>query len=158
MIKPETAIYVKQQNENRLLWEGSDTERHLLDMIVQEKSEFDQQLQESYITDDLTALVAEVGDVLYICARYRMKYGDLPARAKAIEWEIIEACDNLGIDQDEAVMLKLDRNSKKYPDHSMSNGRSYEEAALLCKIAWKAQGGDVAWSHQYLEYFAHISE
>lgn len=157
-ISAENTQYIHQQNENRLLWKDHDTPEQLRQMIFAEKIEWDVQYRECFVTDDLTALVLEGGDVLYLCARYRNKYGDLPSDTYAIEQTVIEQLRELGIDPDDAVDAKIIRNAQKYPDHIMSNGRHYEAAIAVCKQMWKAMGGDVAWSTVYLELLAVIKE
>lgn len=158
MLKPETIVWIKQQNENRLLWNDHDSPEQLAKMILDESNELETQLQESFITDDITALAAEIGDVMYLTARYRLHSGDLPLRLKACEFRALEICEMTGLNPNDCTMMKLDRNAKKYPDHTMSNGRTYEQAVVVCKEGWQAMGGDVAWSHAYLDHFAHVEE
>lgn len=154
----EVLLYIKEQNENRKLWDNHDSEELLAGFIVEEYTEYTQQLQECYITDDLSALALEIGDVLYLCGRYRAKYGALPARSLAIEREVLEKCEELDINPDDCKVAKLIRNSTKYPDHVMSNGRTYDEAVAVCKVVWRASGGDSAWSHSWLDHLAHVDD
>ncbi len=157
-ISPELQRYVIEQNANRKLWEGHDSPENVAEMIQAEYTEFSVQIQECYITDDLTALALEIGDVLYLTARYRGNYGDLPSDLLMLERHVYEVCDQLGLDPDDCLDAKIQRNAYKYPDHIMSNGRPYQEAVIVCKESWSAMGGDVAWSKVWLDHLARVVE
>ncbi len=154
----EVVLYIAEQNKNRKLWDEHDTAEGIAGFIVEEFTEYTQQKDECYVTDDLTALALEIGDVLFLCDRYRLKFGDLPHRLKAIERAVLADTEELGLDPDDCKMAKVIRNSMKYPDHVMSNGRVFQEAAQVCKFAWKAMGGDMAWSHVWVDYLAHVED
>lgn len=157
-MQTESLTYIQQQNDNRKLWGSHDTEQSIAAYILEEFGEYTEQKQECFVTDDVTALALEAGDVFYLCDKYRLAYGDLPSRLKAIEDSVISDCLELGLEPDDCKMAKIIRNSMKYPDHIMSNGRNYKTATFVCKESWKAMGGDVAWSNSYLDYLAHIGD
>lgn len=126
--------YIRQQNEKRALWTGQDDPEHISKFITTEAIELQEAIQESLLTGDVFSVASEIGDVLYL---------------------LYKLCDQIGIDPNQAAEMKVWRNSHKYPDHLMSNGRDYESATKVAKESWKAMGGDYAWSHVYLDYLAH---
>ncbi len=148
---------IEVQNSNRKLWENHDDQESLERMILEEFGEFYAQLQECYLTDDLTALALEIGDVLYLCERYQGLYDNLPTNLHLLKQQVLEVCSDLELNPNDCIEAKLIRNCQKYPDHIMSNGRPYQEAVRVCKESWKAMGGDVAWSNVWLDLLAHIN-
>lgn len=127
------AEYISEQNHNRKLWENHDSPDKLAGMITAESQELEEAIQESLVTGDVFSVVSEIGDVGYLLQRL---------------------CNELGINLEDAINLKLTRNSMKYSDHVMSNGRTYDQAVGVSKEYWKAMGGDYAFSHAYLNYLA----
>lgn len=130
----ETTLYIAQQNENRRLWSENDTPENVAAYITEEAQELEEAIQEAMITGDVFSVASELGDLFYLVE----KLGQM-----------------LGIDPEQAAHMKVIRNSLKYPDHIMSNGRSYPEAVRTSKEVWSAMGGDSAFSHVYLDYLAH---
>jgi NTP pyrophosphatase (non-canonical NTP hydrolase) len=133
----QTEHYIYQQNENRRVWGEHDTPESIVEMMAHETAELAESIQEAYITGDVFSVVSEIGDVGYLL--YRL-------------------CLELGIDLDEAVETKISRNSMKYPDYIMSNERSHEQAVRVAREGWRAMGGDPAWSHAFLNHYAHLGE
>ena len=129
----ELTRYVTEQNNKRDLWEGNDDPVRLSEMLKEEAEELVDSLNDAMVTDNTFEVASEIGDVGYL---------------------LIRLCDSLGIDLLEAIEMKTVRNSQKYPDHLMSNGRNYQEATQTAKEVWRAKGGDAAWSHLYLDYLA----
>lgn len=131
---PEILLAIEDQNKNRKLWDGHDSPEHLAEMVKHEAQELIDAINESMVTGDVFSVVSEIGDVLYLS--YRL-------------------CNDLGIDPREAVEMKIMRNSMKYGDYLMSNGRTYESATQVVKDGWNIMGGDKMWSHAYLDHLAH---
>jgi len=135
MISIEQASqYIREQNEKRTLWEGNDDPEALAAMIKEEAQELVDGIQEAMVTDNVFEVASEIGDVGYL---------------------LLRLCDSLGIDLRQAVEMKIIRNSMKYPDHVLSNGRDYAAATQVGKETWQFLGGDAAFSHAYLDYLAH---
>lgn len=131
----ELIKYIEHQNDNRTLWVDHDSPEKLAEMIQAEAKELIDALQESFVTGDVFSVASEIGDIRYVLDRLSLM---------------------LGIDSSQAAEMKVVRNSLKYPDHVMSNGRNFESASQVSKDAWKAMGGDYMFSHIYLDYLAHI--
>lgn len=127
--------WVVHQNSNRELWVGHDNPEHLASMILEESQELADGIQEAMVTDEVWTVASEIGDIGYL---------------------LLKLCDQLGIDLNTAIEAKISRNSLKYPDHIMSNGRDYASARKVSKEAWEAMGGDSAFSHVYLDVLAHL--
>jgi NTP pyrophosphatase (non-canonical NTP hydrolase) len=133
MQNPEINRYILEQNEKRALWGEYDTPDKLAQMLVEESKELFQAIQEAYITGDVFSVASEIGDLRYLLEKL---------------------ADMVGIDTAEAAEMKIWRNSEKFPDHLMSNGRGIKEAVALCRVLWESKGGDATWSHSYLDYLA----
>ena len=133
----QTEQHIYEQNENRKVWGINDTPEGIVGMIAHETEELAEAIQEAYITGDVFSVVSEIGDVGYLLHRL---------------------CIELGVNLDEAIETKISRNSMKYPDYIMSNQRNYEEAVRVAKLGWQAMGGDKAWSHAFLDFYAHAGE
>jgi hypothetical protein len=67
-------------------------------------------------------------------------------------------CADLGISPSQAFEMKALRNERKYGDWTMSNGYTRGEAVRLSKEAWEIQGGDIAFSHLYLDLLAQVED
>lgn len=93
---------VLQQNEEIELFRDDDV-LSITQMILDEAHELVEATETAFLTDDLTAVVSEAGDCLYL---------------------LIRLFDMLGIDE-RAVEMKKTRNDKKY-----RNYKSKEEAVL----------------------------
>ena len=134
MQNPEINRYILEQNEKRALWGEYDTPDKLAQMLVEESKELFQAIQEAYITGDVFSVASEMGDIRYLLEKL---------------------ADMIGIDTAEAAEMKIFRNSMKYGDHVMSNGRDLPTAQEVSKQAWKAMGGDYMFSRIFLDYLAH---
>lgn len=125
--------YISEQNKKRELWQGNDDPEDLTRMIKEEAIELEESIQKAMIDDNVFEVASEIGDVGYL---------------------LLNLCNSLGINLAEAIEMKVVRNSLKYPDHIMSNGRDYKHATQVSKESWQRMGGDAAFSHIYLDYFA----
>jgi len=154
-IQAELAQDVKRQNENRLLWKDHDSPEAIEQMFMAEVGELWEAITQSFVDDDLTNVVMEIGDVAYLGLRHYEKYGFLTPKMLMYLGEVEDFCEEMGIDINNAVTIKLIRNSYKYADYIMSNGRPYEEATQVVKKTWKTFFGDVQFSYAYLEVLAY---
>lgn len=105
--------------------------------IVEEAKELVLEINESMVTGEVFNVVGEIGD-LYIL--------------------LGQLCHDLGINPVHAFEMKALRNERKYPDYTMNNGYSTEEAKRLSKESWKMMGGDIAFSHLYLDLLAEVED
>lgn len=126
-----------EQNEHRKRWTEHDSPETLVNMLAHEVGELQEAIQESMITGDVFSVASEIGDVGYILHRL---------------------CDFLGIELNQAIELKLFRNSYKYADYVVGNERDYKDSIRTAKDVWDALGGDKVWSHVYLQYLAHDTD
>jgi len=111
---------VAEQNEAVPLFKETDDAFHIADMIVEEAQELVDELRSASITDDLTQVAGEVGDVLYLA---------------------LKMCNTLGLNPDEVVQMKIARNAEKY------GGQTNRDVA---KSEWVEKGGDTIFYQQYL--------
>lgn len=105
--------------------------------IVEEAQELVQEIQTSLVTGEVFNVVGEIGDLYILLA---------------------QLCDDLGIDPAQAFEMKALRNERKYGDWTMSNGYTQDEAKRLSKESWKYIGGDVMFSHLYLDMLAEVED
>lgn len=123
---------VVEGNENRRHFERTPLE--LAKSIRDEAQELVEELEQTEVTGDPMPVVGEIGD-LYVL--------------------LTQLCSDLGIKPADAMDYKIKRNQYKYPDHTMNNGYSREEAFFLSReIYSRFIGGDEAFSHAYLEFLA----
>ncbi len=121
---------IRTQQEHRRVWQEGDSAEKIANYIVEESGELVEAINESFVTGDVFSVASEIADILFLAHRL---------------------CDELGFDAADLIEMKTLRNSMKYNDATLNNGYSPPEAALMAKSMWKAMGGDVAFSHAYLE-------
>lgn len=123
----------KMAETRRDVWQ--DDAFSLAQALMGEVQELQDQLQESAVTGEAMPVGLELADVLNYALRL---------------------CHCMGFDPVDLLVMKNDRNSRKFPDFLMSkNGRTPQEAITAAKKSWKAMGGDIAWSHAYTEHLVH---
>lgn len=105
--------------------------------IVEEAKELVEEINTSMVTGDVVNVVGEIGDLYILLA---------------------QLCHDLGIDPSHAFEMKALRNERKYGDWTMSNGYTRGEAVSLSKKSWEMMGGDVAFSHLYLNLLAEVED
>lgn len=116
---------VAKQNQEIPLFRETDSPHFVAQMIVEEAQELLKETEMAFLTDDLTQLAGEIGDVLYLA---------------------LKMCDTLGLNADEIIRMKKKRNSEKYNGHTNQ---------AVAKEEWKQKGGDEVWYRAYLDYLAH---
>lgn len=107
---------VESQHEARKLWKD-ETPSLISSMILQEA----QELEESTKTGEKIDIASEIGDVLFLTFRL---------------------CQTTGINPEDALYMKIIRNSLKYPDAVMQGDIPREKAMEIMKYAWSQWGGD----------------
>jgi len=117
---------VVEQDQSIPYFKETNTPERIADMLVEEATELVSELKTAFITDDLTQVAGELGDVIYLA---------------------LKMADTLGLNADEVVQMKILRNKFKY-----ANAINGEEA----KRRWVEQGGDEIWYQLYLESIAII--
>lgn len=125
---------VVAQTEQKALWKDKDDPIKVADMIAEETEELRGALQESMLTGDVFNVASEIGDILYLALKF---------------------CSLVGISPEDAVQIKILRNDLKYPNDLNSYG-DYFEQRQQSRDFWIEMGGDVAFSHAYLEIFSKI--
>jgi NTP pyrophosphatase (non-canonical NTP hydrolase) len=120
-----------EHNSHRKHFERTPEE--MASAIVEEAKELFTEIQTSLVTGEVWNVAGEIGDLYVLLA---------------------QLCSDLGIDPAHAFEMKALRNERKYGDWTMSNGYTSEEARRLSKESWAYQGGDVAFSHLYLDLLA----
>lgn len=103
-------LVIKQNEEIEIFRNGSPDE--VAKMIYEEAVELLEAVETAYLTDDLTSIVSEAGDVYYL---------------------LIRLSSMLGIDLEDALEVKIKRNHLKYFGQT-----DKAEARRL----WEEQGGD----------------
>jgi NTP pyrophosphatase (non-canonical NTP hydrolase) len=121
---------IKTQQDHRRTWQEGDSAEKIANYILEETAELVEAIQVSFLTGDVFSVASEIADILFLAHRL---------------------CQELGFDPADLIEMKTIRNSMKYNDAVLNNGYSPIEAALVAKKMWGAMGGDVAFSHAYLE-------
>lgn len=116
---------VVKQNQEIPLFRETDSPHFVAQMIVEESQELLEELEMAFLTDDLTQVGGEIGDVIYLA---------------------LKLCESLGLNADEVVRIKIDRNREKYNGHTNQ---------AVAKEEWKQKGGDEVWYRAYIDYLAH---
>jgi NTP pyrophosphatase (non-canonical NTP hydrolase) len=125
------------QNENRRAWQNTDSPETVAKYIQEEAQELIDGIDEAMVTGDVFTVASEIGDVLFLAFRL---------------------CDMLGLNPKDVLDMKIKRNAKKYDDAICNNGYKPEEVPRIAKESWRAMGGDVAFSHVYLDFLADDDE
>lgn len=125
--------HLEIQQQHRRVWAETDDAESVAQMIQHEALELIEAIQESFVTGDVFSVASEIADILYLAHRL---------------------CNELGFDAADLLTMKTLRNSMKYSDAVLNNGYSAEEAVRVSKEGWKAMGGDVLFSHAYLDVYA----
>lgn len=123
---------VVEMNANRKHF--SRTAEELARAVQVEIGELVGEINEAFVTDNAWAVIGEIGDVYILMA---------------------QLCEELGVNPADAMHMKMTRNERKYPDYTMNNGHTPQEAATLAKESWKYLGGDPVFSHAYLDLLAY---
>ena len=122
---------VVEANSHRKHFERSPED--IAHSIVEEAQELVSEMRESMVTGEIWNVAGEIGDLYILLA---------------------QLCDDLGINPAHVQQMKMMRNERKYPDYTMSNGYTASEAKQLSRDSWEYQGGDVLFSHLYLDLLA----
>ena len=96
-------------------------------MMLEEAQELVEELEKAFVTDDLTQVVGEVADILYLS---------------------LKMCRELGINADQLIEMKILRNEMKY--HGHTDGKEAKED-------WEKKGGDDVFYRSFLDYLANLS-
>lgn len=132
----ETMLRVAEQTEQKKLWKEHDDPEQIANMIGEEVKELQDAIQESMLSGDVFNVASEIGDVLYLALKF---------------------CHSVGLVPEDVVDLKIVRNDLKYPNDLNSYG-DYATQRKKSKDMWTAMGGDVAFSHAYLDVFSQEEE
>jgi len=111
---------VTEQNNEIPLFVKTDDPMYTAEMILEEAQELRDEIEKAFLTDDLTQVAGEIGDVIYLA---------------------LKLCDALGLNADEVVRMKIDRNRDKYGGHTDRD---------TAKSEWVDKGGDELWYQRYL--------
>ncbi len=128
---------VNIQNEHRKTWQENDSTESVLKMIKDELTELEGAINESMVTGDPWPVASELGDVFSLTIRM---------------------CEMLGFKVEDVLDMKTKRNGYKYSDAICNDGFQPSEVPQVAKESWKAMGGDVAYSHIYLNFLAGESK
>jgi NTP pyrophosphatase (non-canonical NTP hydrolase) len=152
MISAETRSAVLYQTDTRPNWKAYDTPQIIQAMIVAEGEELNKAIQEAMIGQSAFDLAAEIGDVFYLYTKY-VSLTDKPLGVKATRCVLtaFKTAEIVGIDLDEAVQLKVCRNSLKYPNCFSTEAYDYREGIRMSRELWLGMGSDYTFSHAYLE-------
>ena len=109
---------VRKQNEARKLWREHDSLPSLGEAIFEEGLELAEAVGLAEIGGGAFEVASEVGDVLYLYAKYthyaKIANVAIPdVVAQTVEYAM-DVCNRTGINVDDVIKLKLFRNSFKY--------------------------------------------
>lgn len=125
----ETMTRVVDQTEQKKLWKDHDSPELMVSMMKEEVVELEEAIQDSLLSGDVFNVASEIGDILYLS---------------------LKLCHILGFVPEDVVDMKIVRNDLKYPNDMNSYG-DYASRRQQSKDMWTAMGGDVAFSHAYLD-------
>ena len=117
---------VISQNNEIPLFRETDSPENTAGMILEEAQELVKEMKEAFVTDDLTKVAGELGDVLYLA---------------------LKLCDSLGLNADDVVRIKIARNGFKYKNQTDKETARRE---------WEMIDGDDWFFKYYLDYLAEI--
>lgn len=125
----ELARKIHEQNQARQEWQQHDSPHTIATQIAEEAQELVDAVDNyDALPNGVFEIASEIGDILYLALKF---------------------CNDMGLDPEEAVKLKLMRNAIKYPDHFSSNGWEYPLSQKLSKDLYQAMGGDAAFFKWY---------
>lgn len=153
-----TRSVVIEQNRVRRTWVEHDTPQAIDRMILEERQELDEAVEEAMIGGSAFAVASEVGDVFYLYAKRVSQNTPIPEEVIEAVRSTAEIADRAGIDIESATMMKILRNDMKYLHSLTSNGYDYEQARQLCKKNWQENGGDSSFSHAYIQIAFNVEE
>lgn len=134
MNRLETAIeQIHGDHSRRQKWVEGDDGESLARHIHNEAKELVTAVTECILSGDVWKVASEVADLLILLFRF---------------------CDEFGLDAADLINMKNKRNAKKYDDHTLNNGYSPQEATRISKESWAYMGGDISFSHLYLDILA----
>jgi len=148
-LDPNLTQAVIAQNKNRTSWQEHDTAQNVASFLIDESQELDQAVEEAMIGGSAFCVASEVGDVIYLYTKLVSLCEKEPTVYRAYYEYALYICELCGIDPNDALKLKLLRNSYKYPDYLHNNGLSWQEATQTSKDVWKQLGGDSVFSQMY---------
>lgn len=155
-LSKHTEEEVISQNRRRKHWTENDTPETVRGQILEEHQEMREALDLIYLGDSATNLLAEASDVLYLDVKYRDIGGEQCDEVDQAVLEALEFCHVADVDPNVVVQFKLWRNAMKYDDYVQNNGFNPKEARQINKKSWILMGGDIAFSHAYLEIFGGV--
>lgn len=148
---PHTEEMVLLQHDQRKNWLENDTEEVVASMILDELQELDEAVVKAQIGDGPFEVVSEIGDIGYLFIRYKSMNGEMNEQlSQALEY-CHYICEATGIVWDQAIMMKIWRNSLKYPTFLSNNGYTYAKSVQISKEQWRLLGGDQAFYIMYEE-------
>jgi len=116
---------IAAQSTKKTLWSDHDGPYEIAQMIGDEHRELVEAIEHDGGPFEVGS---EIGDVLYLA---------------------LKLCAELGFNPADLIEMKLLRNDMKYPTDQQSHGE-YGQARIEAKQFWQAMGGDIAFSHAYL--------
>jgi NTP pyrophosphatase (non-canonical NTP hydrolase) len=151
---PETIGKVLAQYEARKDWSNNTNLRELEGLIIEEALELSQASAECEVGQSAFALASEIGDVLIYYIQYnqtaRHQKQRIPDHVCGAMEYALDVCNRTGIDPNDAITMKLVRNSVKYGDYISNLGSPLD--ANLSKQLYKAMGGDARFSRWYEDF------
>lgn len=143
-LHPSVIHSVTKQHEHRASWLRTDTAAVIDAMIIQEgEVELEEAIEQCMIGAPPEFLISEIGDTLFLTIRRLTQFPNDPLsdRAEAAISRALGLCDELGINPNHTVLMKLLRNDLKYPHSISNNGFNQQEGIALSKAIYSAMTG-----------------
>lgn len=142
--------HIVVQNDNRFAWKTYDNPQNIEEYTLEELKELQQAGEFFFLIENPDFEIAsEVGDVVYLCLKYQEYYGDMTDSMVGAWNYAHDIAERVGLDVEQCVVMKILRNSVKYPDYLASNGITYNEARYKSKDLWSTLGGDKTFYRWY---------
>lgn len=149
---------LRHQDEVRTYWRDGYSPEGIDFCIIEETQELIEAIEIAKIGGSIFEVASEIGDISNFGIKRTLKFPEVPIPdlvQAALDWNVYVA-QSMGIDLNESAWMKIVRNEEKYPSLFLSNGVSGSEMMKRLKQAYKDKGGDVAFSHWYLNAYTLI--
>lgn len=146
---PKIEKSVLHQNHVREEWGEHDSKEGLEAFWWVEEEEYRKAKDECLLGADPYALASEAGDTAYLYIRLG-EFGEQNEAIKTRMEEIVNECEEAGLDINLACYYKILRADYKYNNTLMNNGFGYSLAVYLSKGFYKQFGGEDAFNYAFM--------
>lgn len=152
-ITKKVSDLVSLQNEVRPGW-NSDP-KFIIKYLIEEAEEADEAIEKALIGDGPMEFAGEVGDVVYLgveLLRIIDKPTQIPLEVMKAWYRTVETALDVGINLNDAVLMKIFRNDLKYPLAFSNNGfKDSSDVRKYSKEQWAYMNGEVMFAIAFMQ-------